>query len=329
MGLVGGVMLVVVETALPLASVVVDVSEAGVPVRNAVASASALSVDPANDANGAATRPATWSWPPESVGVVVVPVPPVPVLVPVPVALVPVPESVPVPVPVPPVPVPVAVPPVLPVPVPVLVPVPVPLVVVVVLPLVRLVHADDVPVAVPVVNPGPGRVAVLGEVCAATKPDDNSAAASKFNRIVLRVMRALLSSGGSTSSHELLGLQDDFRGGGGVAYQAAVLDRGDGQARRVRRQRFDFDCNVAVGCASLDDFGAALVLRLHDPDLHTAERRDRGAPHLRLRRGERLVNDAAQRVGHAGGHADADGGQRNGRTAGQREEEDDRERKPE
>jgi hypothetical protein len=58
---------VVVTTAVPDASVEVVESVAGVPERSAVASARAFSLDPANVANGAATRWATRSCPAESV----------------------------------------------------------------------------------------------------------------------------------------------------------------------------------------------------------------------------------------------------------------------
>jgi hypothetical protein len=80
--LVGGVIVVVVVTVAPLASVDVVVSVASVPVRSAVASETAFSVDPASVANGPATRPATCSCPAERVGVEV-PVDPVLVELPV------------------------------------------------------------------------------------------------------------------------------------------------------------------------------------------------------------------------------------------------------
>src|SRR5512143_4009256 len=93
-GFVGGVNVVVVVVAVP-STVAEYVSVTGVPVRNAVARATALSCEPAIAANGAANLPATLVWPGDSVVVVVAggvdvppesPVPPAVVVEPEPVA---------------------------------------------------------------------------------------------------------------------------------------------------------------------------------------------------------------------------------------------------
>src|SRR6476660_8812392 len=70
-GFVGGLIEVVVTTMAPEASVDVVESVAGVAVRSAVANASALSLDPASVANGAARRPATRNCPADTVVVLV------------------------------------------------------------------------------------------------------------------------------------------------------------------------------------------------------------------------------------------------------------------
>src|SRR5260221_7802358 len=62
-GFVGGVIVIVVVVTVPSAAVDVYVSVAGDPVRNAVASATALSCEPANVSNGAANLSATRVWP--------------------------------------------------------------------------------------------------------------------------------------------------------------------------------------------------------------------------------------------------------------------------
>jgi hypothetical protein len=149
----------VLVVVAPVASVDVNVRVAAVPVRNAVASATALLGDPANRANGAATRPATRIWPAASVGaVVVVPVGVVPVvMVPPPVLTVFTPPVVVVALLLPVAVVPVEV-------------------VVLVVPTVR--RAEVAVVVVCGVEPGTSSV-----VCASTSPLQTSAAVSKCQRI--------------------------------------------------------------------------------------------------------------------------------------------------
>src|SRR5688572_5207870 len=146
-----------------------------------------------------------------------------------------------------------------------------------------------------------GSVVVPVVTCAVASGAIATSTAAASIRILVFMSSLLL----LRRSDDLFGLQDHLGGGRAVGEQAAGLASRHFHARRIRRERFEHDVDVAIARLGADRLRRAVAFRLHHLHLHASQRALRRSLHLLARSGECLVDHAAEMMAHARSHPDA------------------------